>query len=84
MPPTCHGWKQLTNVELSGMCVGLVKEFLQGFASEARCNLHVDVSRDDEPHHVIEAIFKALAKALDAACQRDRRVKGLPSTKGRL
>lgn len=81
---TCPGWKQIANVELGRMRVGLVKEFLQGFANEARCNLHVDVLRGEEPHHVVEAIFKALAKALDLACQRDRRVKGLPSTKGRL
>ena len=81
---TCKGWKQIANVELKSFRVGLVKEFLQGFANEARCNLHVDVLRGDEPHHVVEAIFKALAKALDLACQRDPRVKGVPSTKGKL
>jgi imidazoleglycerol-phosphate dehydratase len=81
---TCPDWKQIANIELGKMRVGLVKEFLQGFANEARCNLHVDVLRGEEPHHIVEAIFKALAKALDLACQRDRRVKGLPSTKGRL
>ena len=81
---TAKGWKDITNVELGKFRVGLVKEFLQGFANEARCNLHVDVLRGDEPHHVVEAVFKALAKALDLACQRDPRVKGLPSTKGRL
>ena len=81
------GWNRLANVELGRkkeFRVGLVKEFLQGFANEARCNLHVDVLRGDEPHHVVEAIFKALAKALDQACQRDPRVKGVPSTKGKL
>jgi len=78
------GWKSIANVELGGYRVGLTREFLQGFANEARCNLHVDVLRGDEPHHVVEAIFKALAKALDLACQRDRRVKGLPSTKEKL
>jgi len=81
---TCKGWKQIANVELKGFRVGLVREFLQGFANEARCNLHVDVLRGDEPHHVVEAIFKSLAKALDQACQRDPRVKGVPSTKGKL
>jgi imidazoleglycerol-phosphate dehydratase len=81
---TCKDWKQIANVELRSFRVGLVREFLQGFANEARCNLHVDVLRGDEPHHVVEAIFKALAKALDQACQRDRRVKGVPSTKGKL
>jgi len=81
---TCKGWKQIANVELRNFRVGLVKEFLQGFANEARINLHVNVLRGDEPHHVVEAIFKALAKALDLACQRDPRVKGVPSTKGKL
>jgi imidazoleglycerol-phosphate dehydratase len=80
-------WSRIANVSLgrkNEFRVGLVKEFLQGFANEARCNLHVDVLRGDEPHHVVEAIFKALAKALDLACQRDPRVKGVPSTKGKL
>ena len=80
-------WKQISNIELGkgrAFRVGLVKEFLQGFANEARCNLHVDVLRGDEPHHVVEAIFKSLAKSLDLATQRDPRVRGLPSTKGRL
>ncbi len=80
-------WKRVANVELgrgNSLRVGLVKEFLQGFANEARCNLHVDVLRGDEPHHIVEAIFKAVAKALDLACQRDPRVKGVPSTKGKL
>ncbi len=80
-------WNRIANVSLGRkkeFRVGLVKEFLQGFTNEARCNLHVDVLRGDEPHHVVEAIFKALAKALDLACQRDPRVKGVPSTKGKL
>jgi len=80
-------WSRIANVSLGRkkeFRIGLVKEFLQGFANEARCNLHVDVLRGDEPHHVVEAIFKSLAKALDMACQRDPRVKGVPSTKGRL
>ncbi len=80
-------WKTIANVELGrnkGFRVGLVKEFLRGFATEARCNLHVDVLRGEEPHHVVEAIIKALAKALDLACQRDPRVRGIPSTKGKL
>jgi imidazoleglycerol-phosphate dehydratase len=81
---TCKGWKQFANIEIKGFRVGLVREFLQAFVSEARCNLHVDVLRGDEPHHVVEAVFKALAKALDQASQRDPRVKGVPSTKGKL
>lgn len=64
---------------------GLAREFFQGFINEARCNLHLELLYGEEPHHVVEALFKAFAKALDVAAQRDPRIAGrLPSTKGRL
>jgi len=64
---------------------GLAREFFQGFANEARCNLHLELLYGDEPHHIVEALFKAFARATDAACQRDPRIAGqLPSTKGKL
>lgn len=64
---------------------GLAREFFQGFASEARCNLHLELLYGEEPHHVVEALFKAFAKAVDFACQRDPRIADqVPSTKGRL
>jgi len=64
---------------------GLAREFFQGFANEARCNLHLELLYGDEPHHIVEALFKAFAKAVDAACQHDPRIAGqLPSTKGKL
>ena len=64
---------------------GLAREFFQGFANEARCNLHLELIYGDEPHHIAEALFKAFAKAADAACTRDPRIAGqLPSTKGKL
>lgn len=64
---------------------GLAREFFQGFANEARCNLHLELLYGDEPHHVVEALFKAFAKAVDIACQRDPRLAGqVPSTKGKL
>lgn len=64
---------------------GLAREFFQGFANEARCNLHLELLYGDEPHHIVEALFKAFAKATDVACQRDPRIAGrLPSTKGKL
>lgn len=64
---------------------GLAREFFQGFTNEARCNLHLELLYGDEPHHITEALFKAFAKAIDFACQRDPRIAGqLPSTKGRL
>lgn len=64
---------------------GLAREFFQAFANEARCNLHLELLYGDEPHHIVEALFKAFARACDAACQRDPRIVGqVPSTKGRL
>jgi imidazoleglycerol-phosphate dehydratase len=64
---------------------GLAREFFQGFANEARCNLHLELLYGEEPHHVAEVLFKAFAKALDVACQRDPRIaRQLPSTKGKL
>lgn len=64
---------------------GLAREFFQGFTNEARCNLHLELLYGDEPHHIVEALFKAFARAVDAACQRDLRIAGqLPSTKGKL
>mgnify|MGYP002622980002 CR=1 FL=1 len=64
---------------------GLAREFFQGFANEARCNLHLELLYGEEPHHVVEVLFKAFARATDAACQRDPRIAGkLPSTKGKL
>lgn len=64
--------------------VELIEEFLRALASNAGMNLHVNVPYGRNSHHVAEAIFKALAKALDAATQIDPRVKGVPSTKGVL
>lgn len=62
----------------------LVHEFLWKFALEARINLHVILHYGQNTHHMIEAIFKALARALDEATTIDPRVKGIPSTKGML
>jgi imidazoleglycerol-phosphate dehydratase len=83
-------YKQLTASEKkqdmsSAFRFGLAREFFQGFANEARCNLHLELLYGDEPHHVVEALFKAFAKATDFACQRDPRITGqIPSTKGKL
>jgi imidazoleglycerol-phosphate dehydratase len=64
---------------------GLAREFFQGFTNEARCNLHLELLYGDEPHHIVEGLFKAFAKAADFACQHDSRIAGqLPSTKGKL
>ncbi|KIY23726.1 MULTISPECIES: imidazoleglycerol-phosphate dehydratase HisB [Mesobacillus] len=64
--------------------VELVHEFLWKLALEARMNLHVIVPYGKNTHHMIEAVFKALGRALDEATTIDPRVKGVPSTKGML
>lgn len=64
---------------------GLAREFFQGFTNEAKCNLHLELLYGGEPHHVVECLFKAFAKATDFACQRDPRIANrIPSSKGRL
>ncbi len=63
----------------------LVKEFCRAFSNAVGCNLHVKLEYGEEPHHVAEAIFKAMARALDEATRIDERTAGcLPSTKGSL
>lgn len=64
---------------------GLAREFFQGFTNEAKCNLHLELLDGGEPHHVVESLFKAFARAVDFACQRDPRIAGIiPSSKGKL
>ena len=62
----------------------LFHEFLQGFRSKLGLTLHVKMLAAEEAHHLFEAIFKGLAKALDQATAIDPRVDGIPSTKGVL
>lgn len=62
----------------------LVEEFFQAFVNKSGTTLHINVLRGKNYHHIIEAIFKAFARALDEATQIDQRVSGVPSTKGTL
>jgi imidazoleglycerol-phosphate dehydratase len=63
----------------------LVKEFARAFSNALGANLHVKLEYGEEPHHVAEAIFKCLARALDVATQIDSRAATLlPSTKGKI
>lgn len=62
----------------------LIREFFQAFVVKARMNLHIAQLYGKEPHHAYEAIFKAVARAMSAACQKDPRVKGVPSSKGAI
>jgi imidazoleglycerol-phosphate dehydratase len=62
----------------------LVEEFLRALAVNAGLTLHVSILAGRDAHHMAEAIFKALGRALDIAVSHDERVKGIPSTKGVL
>jgi len=62
----------------------LPHEFFQALANQLGMNLHINVSAGDNPHHIIEACFKATARALGQATRMDPRIKGVLSTKGSL
>ncbi len=62
----------------------LIKEFLEAFSVNAGINLHVDVPYGENAHHISEAVFKGVAKALDRATRMDERTDEVPSTKGVL
>lgn len=62
----------------------LPHEFFQAFANQLGMNLHMNVSQGENPHHIIEACFKALARAMERATRIDQRIKGVLSTKGSL
>lgn len=62
----------------------LMEEFLRAFSVHAGVNLHAEILYGRDAHHMAEALFKGLAKAVDQACTLDPRVTGVPSTKGTL
>jgi len=64
--------------------VFLTPEFFRALVLNAGLTVHLDLLRGENPHHIVEATFKAFARALDHATSRDPRVDGVPSTKGAL
>lgn len=77
------------NAAMPGERVGefdseLTEEFFRAFAMNARVTLHLSARYGSNTHHVIEGLFKAAARALRVAVEKDPRVKGVPSTKGML
>ncbi|MBI4343390.1 MAG: imidazoleglycerol-phosphate dehydratase [Candidatus Omnitrophica bacterium] len=73
-PPASHGAYQWGDAE----------HFLESLARGARLTIHVDILSGSDFHHTCEAVFKALGRALGEASRLDPRVKGVPSSKGRL
>jgi imidazoleglycerol-phosphate dehydratase len=69
---------------VGGFDCALAKEFFAAFAGAARCNLHLRLHYGENAHHIIEALFKALARASSVAAHIDPRVQDVPSTKGTL
>ncbi|HEY5974909.1 MAG TPA: imidazoleglycerol-phosphate dehydratase, partial [Geobacteraceae bacterium] len=74
----------LPKVKIGEFDVELAKEFFQAFVNNCGANLHINVLYGDNVHHILEACFKGLARALDMATQVDPRIEGVLSTKGKL
>jgi imidazoleglycerol-phosphate dehydratase len=74
----------LNKVKIGEFDVELVKEFFQAFVNNCGTNLHMNVMYGENVHHILEACFKAAARALDQATQVDARIEGVLSTKGKL
>jgi imidazoleglycerol-phosphate dehydratase len=77
------------NVKWKGTQIGkfdglLLEHFFESVAASARMNLHMALKYGKHPHHIAESLFKGFARALSAAVQIDPRVRGIPSTKGKL
>ena len=69
---------------IGNFSVELAEHFWRSFAEKLRCNLHIDLLRGRNTHHILEATFKATARALRQAVERDPRITGVLSTKGTL
>jgi imidazoleglycerol-phosphate dehydratase len=75
---------KIKQAKIGSFDVELIHDFLLALTNQAGMNLHVRMASGRNPHHIVEATFKSLARALDLATQRDSRVVGVLSTKGML
>jgi len=75
---------ELENARIGNFDAALTEDFLYAFSQNAGIDLHVELAYGKNPHHVVEAVFKGLARALREAVGIDARVKGLPTVKGAL
>jgi imidazoleglycerol-phosphate dehydratase len=64
--------------------VSLIEHFFKSFVDHSKATLHIRLLYGTDPHHILEAVFKGLGRALEGATRIDPRVKGFPSTKGTL
>ncbi len=74
----------LPKVKIGEFDVELVREFFTAFANNSMSTLHVRLIYGDNVHHMVEACFKAFARAMDDASRLDERIEGVMSTKGKL
>jgi len=83
--PYCVLELSFNDNDMAGFPTDLIRHFLESFASEAKMNLHAKTNYGVNDHHRAESLFKALGRAVGAACRLDPRIAGeLPSTKGML
>ncbi len=82
-PYLVYGVK-LTNDRIGTFDATLTEDFLYAFSQNAGLDLHVELRYGKNPHHIVEAVFKGLARSLRDAVERDPRVRGLPTVKGAL
>ena len=75
---------ELSNTRIGNFDATLAEDFFYAFAQNAGIDLHVELRYGKNPHHVVEAVFKGVARALREALERDPRAKGLPTVKGAL
>lgn len=75
---------ELQNNRVGGFDATLAEDFFEAFSQNAGIDLHVELRYGKNPHHVVEAIFKGVARALRVALDKDPRVKGVPSVKDSL
>jgi len=82
--PLCVFRAELPPVTIAGFDAELAEEFFRAVANNSRMTLHLGVDQGSNAHHMIEACFKAFARALRVAVSIDPDEKGVPSTKGTL
>jgi imidazoleglycerol-phosphate dehydratase len=82
--PWLHFGVQFRAQRIGDLPTELLEDFFRAFVDHGRFDLHLDLVRGRNAHHIAEALFKATARSLSVAVALDPRVKGVPSTKGSL
>ncbi len=75
---------KLRKSSIKDLDLSLFEDFFKALSNNAMMNLHIILHYGRDPHHIFEAVFKAFGKALSMAANKSTRIKGLPTTKGKL